>query len=53
MSRSNELLSVTSHGTAIMLRFFLGVWRNENRHEFDILMCHIVTSYTHNIYYVK
>ena len=32
----DELLGVTSHGTAIMLRFFLGVWRNDNQYEFDL-----------------
>lgn len=32
----DELLGVTSHGTAIMLRFFLGVWRNDNHYEFDL-----------------
>lgn len=32
----DELLRLTSHGTAIMLRFFLGVWRNDNQYEFDL-----------------
>lgn len=32
----DNLLGVTSHGTAIMLRFFLGVWRNDNEYGFDL-----------------
>lgn len=32
----DELLGLTSHGTAIMLRFYLGVWRNDNQYEFDL-----------------
>lgn len=32
----DALLGVTSHGTAIMLRFFLGVWRHDNQYEFDL-----------------
>lgn len=32
----DELLDVTSHGTAIILRFFLGVWRHDNEYAFDL-----------------
>ena len=32
----DELFDVTSHGTAIMLRFSLGVWGNDNHYEFDL-----------------
>jgi len=32
----DRVLGATSHGTAIMLRFFLGVWRHDNEYDFDL-----------------
>ena len=32
----DRVLGVTSHGKAIMLRFFLGVWRHDNEYGFDL-----------------
>lgn len=33
----DSYLSVCSHGEAIMLRFFLSVWRNDNEFNFDLI----------------
>lgn len=33
----NHYLGVASHGEAIMLRFFLAVWRGDNSFDFNII----------------
>ena len=43
----DEFLATASHGEAIVARFFLGVWRNENEFEFDPIEAASVLSSDH------